>query len=259
MSQWHTIGAAVAGVSHHRDQLPCQDAFAYRQLSTGELIVAVADGAGSASHAAAGAALLVTAAVEAAAATLAKYQPLSRQAWRMLIADAFATARNHVLAHAASQAQPARNYAATLVLLILHAEGAACGLVGDCAAVVLDEADQLVSLCVPQRGEYANTTHFVIQPNGLATLELALWEQPIVAAALFSDGLAALAMNIAQNRPFRPFFEPLFAFAASQGGMAETAPATLATFLNSDRVNARTHDDKSLVLVHRNLLGSVTS
>lgn len=259
MSQWHTIGAAVAGVSHQRDQLPCQDAFVHRQLPTGALVVGVADGAGSASHAAEGAALLVTAAVEAATATLAKYQPLSRRAWRMVIADAFATAREHLLAHAAAQAQPARAYAATLVLLIVHPAGAACGLVGDCAAVVLDEADQLVSLCAPQRGEYANTTHFVIQPNGLATLEIALWEQPIRAAALFSDGLATLAMNIAQNRPFRPFFEPLFAFAASPAAAAETAPATLATFLNSDRVNARTHDDKTLVLVHRNVLGSVTS
>jgi len=257
MTHWHVIGAAVAGVSHHRDQLPCQDAFAYRHLPTGMLIVGVADGAGSVPHAAAGATLLVTAAVEAATATLAKYQPLSRSAWRLVITDAFTTARKQVLAYATEQGEPARNYAATLVLLIIHADGAACGLVGDCAAIVLDEADQLVSLCAPQRGEYANTTHFVIQPNGLANLAIALWEQPVTAAALFSDGLATLAMNIAQNRPFRPFFEPLFAFAGSQAATAETAPANLAAFLNSDRVNARTHDDKTLVLIHRNGVDAV--
>lgn len=258
MTHWHVIGAAVAGTSHHRDQIPCQDAFAHRLLPTGELVIAVADGAGSASHAAAGALLLVTTAVDTAAATLANYQPLSRQAWRVVIADAFATARAQVLAHAADQAQRARDYAATLVLLILHAEGAACGLVGDCAAVVLDEAGQLVSLCAPQRGEYANTTNFVVQPKGLAALAIALWEQPIINAALFSDGLAGLAMNIAQNQPFRPFFEPLFGFAASQAALAEPTPAALAAFLDSARVNARTYDDKTLVLVHRNGLSSVT-
>ncbi len=248
---WHWLGAAVAGRSHVRHAIPCQDAFGQQQLPNGALILAVADGAGSAAQAASGAQLLVTTAVEATASTLTKYQPLSRRAWQVVITDAFATARAAVLDHAAANEQPARDYAATLVLLILHDAGAACGLVGDCAAVVLDEAGALISLCAPQRGEYANSTNFVIQPDGLAHLSITCWENRIQNAALFSDGLATLAMNIAENRPFRPFFEPLFAFVATGDTDRARATAALSAFLDSDRVNARTHDDKTLVLVQR--------
>ena len=246
---WHWLGAAVAGTSHARNATPCQDAFAHCQLPSGELILAVADGAGSAPQAATGAQLLVEAVVAATAASLAKYQPLSRRAWQVVITAAFATARASVIAHAIDNGQPTRDYAATLVLLILHAQGAACGLVGDCAAVILDEADALVSLCAPQRGEYANSTNFVVQPDGLDQLTVTCWERKIRNAALFSDGLATLAMNIAENRPFRPFFKPLFAFLATSDSSDDKATAALTAFLDSARVNARTHDDKTLVLV----------
>lgn len=247
--RWH--GAAVAGSSHARNATPCQDAFAHAQLPSGELIIGVADGAGSALQAATGAQLLVEAAVAATAASLAKYRPRSRRAWQVVIKAAFATARTAVLAHAIDNGQPTRDYAATLVLLILHEEGAACGLVGDCAAVILDKRGELVSLCAPQRGEYANSTNFVIQPNGLDQLTVTCWEQEIRNAALFSDGLATLAMNIRENQPFRPFFEPLFAFLATSDNDEDKATTALAAFLNSARVNARTHDDKTLVLVQR--------
>lgn len=248
---WRWLGAAVAGTSHARNATPCQDAFAHAQLPSGELIIGVADGAGSAAQAATGAQLLVAAVVAAASSSLAKYQPLSRRAWQVVITAAFATARASVLAYAVDNGQPTRDYAATLVLLILHGEGAACGLVGDCAAVILDEAGELVSLCAPQRGEYANSTNFVIQPDGLEQLTVTCWEREIRNAALFSDGLATLAMNIAENRPFRPFFEPLFAFLATSDNSDDKATTALAGFLDSARVNARTHDDKTLVLVQR--------
>jgi hypothetical protein len=141
-------------------------------------------------------------------------------------------------------------YSSTLILLILAPEWTVCGLVGDCAAVVRDRSGDLISLCPPQRGEYANTTYFATYPQVLDWLDVRVLDVPVQTAAVLTDGLLELTMNVAENRPFAPFFAPLFAFVAANE-QEEQAAAELAEFLTSERINARTYDDKTLVLVHR--------
>ena len=56
------------------------------------------------------------------------------------------------------------------------------------------------------------------------------------------------------QEPHTPFFTPLFRFAASveeDDEKRDAAGEQLAAFLSSERVNARTDDDKSLVLAVR--------
>lgn len=250
LAAWRCIGASVTGVSHQRKEQPCQDYWRHCTLPTGELVVAVADGAGSALMAQAGAHLVVEGALAAVQALRQRYQPASRKAWRDLVARAFSAAQRTVARHAEQTGYSARDYAATLVLALITPELVVCGLIGDCAIVVATAEDELQSLCQPQRGQYANTTYFATHHSHQERLDLQLWEGAVNQVALFSDGLLSLAMNIEQNRPYTPFFTPLFAFAteAIDGVEAEQA---LATFLASERVNQRTHDDKTLVLVTR--------
>src|SRR5690349_8763713 len=56
---WTVLGESVTGTSHRVRNVPCQDAFRLRTFgATGEwLVMAVADGAGSASHSETGATL----------------------------------------------------------------------------------------------------------------------------------------------------------------------------------------------------------
>jgi hypothetical protein len=233
-----------------RAATPCQDAYVHAELATGELIIAVADGAGSAIYGGEGAQLAVTTAVDTVCTTLAKYRPASRQAWRVVLQGTFHAAQQALYARADEWSTAARHLASTLLLLIVTDEETICGLVGDCAAVIQETTGPLHSLCRPQRGEYANTTNFIVQPDLAAVLDVQQWPQPIAAAALFSDGLAPLAMNLARNEPHAPFFEPLLAFI---GAATDTTVAAdqLVAFLNTERVNSRTHDDKTLVLVQR--------
>ena len=142
------------------------------------------------------------------------------------------------------------------MLLLLADQQTICGLVGDCAAVVQLTDGTLLSLCPPQRGEYANTTNFIVQPNYAAFITIRQSTEKVTAAALFSDGLAPLAMNLTKNEPFAPFFQPLLAFLTSAED-ATAAGEQLADFLGSERVNARTDDDKTLVLIQRNLYTAV--
>jgi len=247
---FRVIAASVQGTSHLRTATPCQDAYAFRETQAGELIVAVADGAGSAAYSDEGAQSAVAAAVEVICTALAKYRPTSRRAWQVVVQSAFRGAQQAIVVTAAKRGGEPRQFAATLVLFILAEEEVICGLIGDCGAVIRCNEDTLLSLCPPQRGEYANTTNFIIQPELSMLLDVQQMTGSVSAAALFSDGLAPLAMNLAENEPYVPFFDPLFAFSASATD-ATIAGEQLADFLNTDRVNARTDDDKTLLLIQR--------
>ena len=73
---------------------------------------------------------------------------------------------------------------------------------------------------------------------------------PIDAVAAMSDGLVGLALARPAGTPHAPFFEPLLTFNA-RVAEPEVAREQLAAFLASERVCARTDDDKTLVLVTR--------
>src|SRR5579862_696860 len=60
---WKVVAASVIGVSHEKVMLPCQDAHRWLVLPGGLLLVAMADGAGSAALADVGAAVAVEAAI----------------------------------------------------------------------------------------------------------------------------------------------------------------------------------------------------
>jgi len=68
--------------------------------------------------------------------------------------------------------------------------------------------------------------------------------------ALLTDGLQMLALNFAARKPHAPFFEPLFT--ALRGAVSpDDLVVPLRAFLDSDAVNSRTDDDKTLVLATR--------
>jgi hypothetical protein len=247
---WRVIGASVSGVRHRREGKPCQDYWGYRTLPTGEVVVAVADGAGSAPLAAEGAHAMVENALATIGAIWERYRPASRRAWRDVVTQAFQVAQHRLLLRAAAANQPPRAYAATLLVVIASQELVVCGLVGDCAAVGAPQHGALQALCEPQRGEYANITFFATHHDLGEQLAVQLVEGPFRQLALMTDGLLPLALNLEHNQPFAPFFTPLFAFAAEATSEGAAAQA-LATFLESERVNQRTHDDKTLVLLTR--------
>jgi hypothetical protein len=64
--------------------------------------------------------------------------------------------------------------------------------------------------------------------------------------------LQRLALHYEGRTAHAPFFRPMFApVRAADPGRAETLSTQLAAFLGSQPVNARTDDDKTLVLATR--------
>src|SRR5205823_1951909 len=82
---WRILGASVAGTSHRSRGLGCDDANAYRLLADGTAILAVADGAGSASRAAEGAACAVRSALLRVESGLQESTPCDEAGWCELL------------------------------------------------------------------------------------------------------------------------------------------------------------------------------
>ena len=63
----------------------------------------------------------------------------------------------------------------------------------------------------------------------------------------FIDGLERVAIRMSDSTPFTPFFQPLEEY-LQETSHPEQSDEYLMSFLDSDRLNARTDDDKTLLL-----------
>jgi hypothetical protein len=129
----------------------------------------------------------------------------------------------------------------------------ACLQIGDGVVVVADSEEQVYGhVFWPDRGEYANTTHFVTQDEALEHLRFASVRREIVEVALLTDGLQSIALNYQQQTAHQPFFGGLFApLRTAEEGWSSELSKSLMEFLSSPRVNEKTDDDKTLVLACR--------
>jgi hypothetical protein len=250
---WLVIGAAVQGLSHQKQGLPCQDAVMYRCLPGGILLVALADGAGSAINAELGAQATVQASVDWLLTSLESNRPVECCEWAGLIWETFRNARTALEQLSKEHGEPLRSFATTLTCLVAMPQRLVVGQLGDGAVVAVDEDGSLNTVTTVQRGEYANETNFLTQDDALELVAIQVIDEQVQALAVMSDGLTRLALKRPNNQPHPPFFKPLFSFVESSASLNDPAQAndTLVKFLASPRVCERTDDDKALVLALR--------
>jgi serine/threonine protein phosphatase PrpC len=250
---WQVVGAAVQGISHQKLDLPCQDALDYRIFPGGVLLIALADGAGSAERADLGARCAVDSALEALSSGLEEASNQDAAILEDLMQNAFAAARCGLELLADEEQQDLRDFATTLTCAVVLPGRLAIGQIGDGAIVVRDGSGSYLTATRAQRGEYANETYFLSQEEALEHVEVQVIEGPIQALAAMSDGLTRLALKMPSYEPYVPFFQPLFAYieGAPPAHLNGNAEQQMAAFLASERVSARTDDDKTLVLAIR--------
>ena len=239
MLGWTWASARRRGTSHVRTGLPCQDAL--RCLSVGDTLVAViCDGAGSAAHGGLGAGLAAKTIASAAAANGDLADDDRVRSW-------IGEARAAIADGAARRDATPRDFATTLVACVANADGAVLALVGD-GAVVVRDGDGWRAPDWPQNGEYASTTYFLT--DEALRLRIVRLDAAPDAIALFSDGLERLALDFAAKTPHAPFFDAMIrpVAASTAVGRDIKVSRSLAAWLDSEAVNARTDDDKSLIL-----------
>jgi Protein phosphatase 2C len=243
MHVWEVVGGSVQGTSHIERGLPCQDAHQYRVSADNTLVIAVADGAGSAVRAEEGARLAVLTSMQYLSDRLAGERPDNEDAWATLMRDTLTQARSALEQEAADTSL--RQLATTLLLVAVTDEHLATLQVGDGGIVVRESSGALRVLTDPGHGEYVNETNFVTSSRYLEECHCRVYPtHGVEAIAVFTDGVQFLAVRYADNTAHELFFAPLFGYAFQPDADA----AELTKFLSSDRVNDLVDDDKTLVI-----------
>ena len=249
-THWTLIGASAQGTSHLQDNIPCQDAHIAAQLKNGMAIIAYADGAGSARRSHEGSQSAVKELLKSLQNQL-EDQPIPGDIdWHMTVLEAYKDACRGIEKLAAEAREHPREFATTLGCGVLWDRGLVTGNLGDGMIVAQKPGEPLFIASAPQRGEYANQTWFLTSFNDLQHLQVHYYPESVAAIVAMSDGIWNLAVKRHGKASYTPsmgFFEPLLEFAAKCDDRKESEQK-LVGFLSSERVSARSADDKTLVL-----------
>lgn len=257
--------ASSIGTSHVASGAPCQDSHCHLLLtdSSGEvvLVLAAADGAGTAARAEVGAWLACRTFGELVEMFLAGGQTIASLN-RGQVEGWVEDIRRELAERAAADGAELRDYACTLLAAIASESSTAFIQIGDGAIVVSHgEEDGWSYVFWPQHGEFANTTNFVVSEKAVSALEFELAERPVSEIAIFTDGIENLVLQKANRAVHEPFFRSMFPAVrrSKVNGFDEALSRSLEGYLSSKAVTNRTDDDKTLILASRRLPSSVSA
>ena len=254
---WRVIAASCAGGHGDAYGATGQDAWGAVTVTTGVLVLCAADGAGSAPHGGIGAATAVGAALQVAQRQL-EVPPADEAAMLAALERILLDAR-HALECAAGPATAIDAFATTF-LLAAHAPGVlGSAQVGDGGIVAADATGSVFRLTRPQVGEHAGETVFLSSDSWREHASVGAGsDHCTLSVALLTDGLDSVAFEGRTEAPFKPFFGPLFAFAADEERDPAKACLLLTDFLTSERIEERCADDRTLLIAVRNRLADPT-
>ncbi len=246
---WRTVGVSSQGTSHLKTGDPCQDAHDFRVLSCGTLVVAVADGAGTARLAEIGASLAVKTVLESVCSELEVTTGARTDAeWQALLTNAVTGSLRILEEEATARDAALRDFACTLAIAVVRpGEQVAALQIGDGAVVAQEEDGEVFVVTRPAPSEYLNETTFLVSPGAVDGASFVVRHGDIARLAALTDGLQMLALRMPDGDPHPGFFDPLFRFVAAEKD-PESAKVSLQAFLNSSRVRERADDDLTLFL-----------
>jgi hypothetical protein len=248
---WKVLAKSVQGSGHKRLGTVCQDACLTNVHPVGDqdvLVVAAADGAGSAEHSDIGSQTACRVIHEVIAEHLGQMPEFDHIDREQVIAW-YEQVRSALEREAESLSVPVRQLACTLIVAVIGDNGAALCQIGD-GAIVIRDAETLRPVFWPQSGEYANTTNFVTSSKTEQDLMFEWYDGRIDDVAVFTDGLQSVALNYATRQAHQPFFTPLLNALRAHPNPPDLA-GPMQTFLESKNLADRTDDDLTLILATR--------
>lgn len=244
---WKVITRSAIGTHHQAVNLPCQDYGDYRLLSKNILIGAIADGAGSAKNADTGAKVAVEQSLSFLQSRIPPQNFFTEEQAQSLFGELVESVRSQLNQTATQIDGELKDLASTLLVFIATPDAIAAMQIGDGFIVTRSPEGEYELLFQPDKGEYINETTFVTSDHALEAMQVKVLptESHFICAA--TDGVERVSLNLSQWQPFSPFFEPLESY-LQETNDPEAEDTYLKDFLNSDRLNARTTDDKTLLL-----------
>ncbi len=248
---WKAVTHSAIGTRHLAKEIPCQD-FGDFKIKNGLLFGAVADGAGSAKFSDIGAKLAVQTWIESAIHKI-EAQTLDCEAIADLdFKSIFTDITQGVLARLEAEATqgefPLRELGCTLLSFIASDSWIAAMQIGDGFIVCQPlESEEYELLFRPDKGEFINETLFVTSKGAIQELQFSFQHGPQKFICAATDGLEKVAISYQNWAPHQPFFKP-FKDCLQLIPEPTEQHDYIQTFLESDRLNARTDDDKTLLL-----------
>ena len=138
--------------------------------------------------------------------------------------------------------------ACTLIAFVATPNWIAAMQIGDGFLVIrLNNNQEYQLLLKPDKGEFINETKFVTSKNVLSTFNFKFLSGIPKFICASTDGLEKVAIRLSNWTPHAPFFNPLETYLEKTNN-PESNKQYLEKFLNSERLNSRTNDDKTLLL-----------
>ncbi|MBC5794133.1 protein phosphatase 2C domain-containing protein [Sphaerospermopsis sp. LEGE 00249] len=250
---WKAIARYVTGTSHQEQKIPCQDCGNYR-IFKDVIVGAVADGAGSAKYSHFGSELAVETVIKCFADIneLPDKQGFTQPLSEMEAKEVFTKFVKEVITALKKQADhkgySVSDLACTLLVFIATPEWVAAMQIGDGFIVMGSQDGEYQMLFKPDKGEFFNETTFVTSANALEEMQVQVisGKQEFICAS--TDGLEKVAIRFSDWKPHAPFFKPLEEYLRETDKPGGNDDNYINVFLNSERLNSRTDDDKTLLL-----------
>lgn len=235
--------AAVPGKSHVNQNIPCQD---YVGTTRGKSVfaIALADGAGSASHADLGARVAVQHTLKYLRSNFDSLIESSEGEISAIIIKGALTALSR---HANKQKKPLKDLASTLMFAATDGCKYLCGQLGDGRVAIFDkDLRSADSVFEPAKGEFFNETNFLTDAGAIARLRIQIGDASKIGGfALMSDG-AEESLFDRSKREFAPALPKIISWLDThserkvKSALLENLSATLST---------KTQDDISVALL----------
>ncbi|MEH2140274.1 PP2C family serine/threonine-protein phosphatase [Nostoc sp.] len=248
---WKAVADSAIGTSHQKQEIVCQDYVDYG-IFDDVILGAVADGAGSAKHSDVGSKLAIETVLKCFSEINESpqkedfSQPLSKEEAEKV----FAKIVNQVIKELQKQAEEGdysvNDLACTLLVFVATPDWIAAMQIGDGFIVLRSQESEYKLLFKPDKGEFVNETTFITSTNAVKDMQVEVISEKQEFICASTDGLEKVAIRLSDWKPFSPFFKPLEEYLHETVNPKEDKYLT--EFLNSERLNSRTDDDKTLLL-----------
>ncbi len=260
MQQWQAVAGSAIGTKHISGGKPCQDYAAYQITSEGQVAIgAVADGMGSAAHAEIGSKIAVEVAISQLRLRDWLAKPITQSEAKVFFNSLLNTVVNSLQQQAKTSNYPLKDLACTLLVFVATRNWLAAMQVGDGLIVVrAKNRPNYQLLFQPDKGEYINYTTPVTSRDAAEKMQADVWlgEHEFICAA--TDGIENISL-VKRREPFDKFFQGLESQIMRSGKTQPEKEAELNEFLNSDKINKKTDDDKTILMGIYTFLDSLSN
>lgn len=255
---WKAVARSAIGTSHQAKGLPCQD-YGSDRLFSNLVIGAVADGAGSAKYADIGAKIAVETTISHIAKTETylekigcswqqRRSPISDSQARRLFVSAWKQAIARLEEEATLRNCNLQDLACTLIGFMATPDWIAAMQIGDGFLTVRFAKEKEYELAFkPDKGEYVNQTNFITSNDAVSAMQVKVFSRRPEFLCAATDALETVAIRLKDWYPSPGFFGVLEEY-MRECDRPELEDSYLVNFLNSEQLNQRTNDDKTLLL-----------